>query len=214
MEKSTVSVCPIHHRCYRNGDCCVIIFLCHYSFLYQMFLKMRNILFLYSFIFSLLAFSYESYADESVLNPSFSSSGLSIPRFVSLSNNETNVRVGPGQEYPIQSIYKRKGIPVEVILEYENWRKVRDVDGDEGWVYHTLLSGRRFGILQHSEAVFAYDVPFSGDEAARVVIAIEPMVQFEIVRCKDAWCYINASGFLGWIERKFIWGVYERENFD
>jgi SH3-like domain-containing protein len=88
------------------------------------------------------------YAVNDATNPVFSSSGLSIPRFVSLSNSETNVRVGPGQEFPINAVYKRAGLPVEVILEYDNWRKIRDYEGAEGWVYHSLLSGKRTGIIK------------------------------------------------------------------
>ncbi len=155
-----------------------------------------------------------SYASEEPLNPAFSSTGFSIPRFVSLSNRETNVRVGPGQEYPIKLVYKRADLPVEVILEYGNWRKIRDHDGAEGWVYHTLLSGKRYGLIQSSEPVYAYEKPFGDGAKSRAVIELEPMVQVDINECDGRWCRIDASGFLGWIERKFIWGVYEYENFD
>ncbi len=124
------------------------------------------------------------------------------------------MRVGPGQEYPIKSVYKREGLPVEVILEFENWRKIRDVEGTEGWVHHALLSGERNGIIKSSGAVYAYEEPFDSDTKSRVVIALEPMVQLEIRKCDGDWCRVDASGFLGWIERKFIWGVYEHENFD
>lgn len=176
---------------------------------------MRHLLHLRVVLICLWAFApVHSHASEDPSNPAFSSSGLSIPRFVSLSNGETNVRVGPGQEYPIKSVYKRAGLPVEVVLEYDNWRKIRDHEGDEGWVYHTLLSGKRYGLIQSDKTIYAYETPFDGATESRAVLELEPMVQVFINECSAAWCYVNVSGFSGWIKRKFIWGVYEHENFD
>ncbi|MGT2466406.1 SH3 domain-containing protein [Mesorhizobium atlanticum] len=37
--------------------------------------------------------------------------------------------------------------PLEIYQEYGNWRRVRDWDGSTGWIYHSLLSGRRTGIV-------------------------------------------------------------------
>lgn len=176
---------------------------------------MRHVFYLHAVLFVLWAIvPLHCYAMDDVSNPVFSNSGLSIPRFVSLSNGKTNVRVGPGQEYPIKSVYKRAGFPVEIILEYDNWRKIRDYEGEEGWVYHTLLSGKRFGLVRSDEVVFAYEKPFDDGAESRAVIELEPMVQFSVNSCDGAWCHVNVSGFSGWIKRKFIWGVYEHENFD
>lgn len=153
-----------------------------------------------------------SYAQtEGEAHPAFSNSGLPIPRFVSLSKNETNLRVGPGKKYPVKNKYTRGQIPVEVILEYDNWRKIRDIDGEEGWVYHTLLSGKRYGIIQAENVVYGYKKDHRGSQP---LLALEPGATVVLKECRDMWCYGFSSGFSGWIERKFIWGVYENENFD
>ena len=69
--------------------------------------------------------------------------GLPLPRFVSLKSNNVNVRRGPGQDYDVVFTFVRAGLPVEITDEFENWRKIRDSDGSEGWVFHSLLSGKR-----------------------------------------------------------------------
>ena len=73
----------------------------------------------------------------------FRSTEYPLPRFVSLRSDEVYVRTGPGQKYPVQWIFRKKDVPVEIILEYDVWRKVKDYDGHEGWVHKTLLSGKR-----------------------------------------------------------------------
>src|SRR5436305_4699840 len=75
-------------------------------------------------------------------------SGLPIPRFVSLKSDKVNVRAGPTRDHDVAWIYTRAGLPVEITAEYENWRRIRDWEGAEGWVYHSLLSGRRTGLVQ------------------------------------------------------------------
>src|ERR1700761_9209756 len=70
-------------------------------------------------------------------------SGLPVPRFVSLKSDHVNVRGGPNKDQDVAWVYTRPGLPVEITAEYENWRRIRDSDGAEGWVYHSLLSGKR-----------------------------------------------------------------------
>ena len=72
--------------------------------------------------------------------------GLPLPRFVTLSSGKINMRVGPGSRYPIEWVYTRRGMPVEIVAEYELWRKVRDVDGTEGWVLKHMVSSKRGAI--------------------------------------------------------------------
>jgi SH3-like domain-containing protein len=70
------------------------------------------------------------------------SSGLPVPRYVSLKSDHVNVRAGPTKDNDVAWVYTRSGLPVEITAEFENWRRVRDSEGAEGWVYHSLLSGR------------------------------------------------------------------------
>jgi len=73
-------------------------------------------------------------------------SGLPLPRFVSLKSGRVNARIGPGVNYPVDWLYLKPGLPVEITQEFENWRRVRDSDGSEGWINQSLLSGKRTGI--------------------------------------------------------------------
>src|ERR1700691_4642933 len=75
------------------------------------------------------------------------SSGLPVPRYVSLKSDHVNVRAGPTKDNDVAWAYTRSGLPVEITQEFENWRRVRDSEGAEGWVYHSLLSGRRTAVI-------------------------------------------------------------------
>ena len=147
-------------------------------------------------------------------NKAYQVSGYPLPRFVSLSKSTTNVRAGPGQQYPIQWVYNRANIPVEVTLEYGNWRKIKDFDGQEGWVYHTLLSGKRMAFIHGEAPIDAFKKPFGKDEKPFKIFILEPNSLVKIKECIDLWCKIEASSFSGWIERKSLWGVYEHEIID
>ena len=109
--------------------------------------------------------------------PPCRSTTLPLPRFVSLGAEEVHVRAGPGQKYPIRWTYSRQGLPVEIVLEFENWRKIRDHEGQEGWVYHTLLSGARTAMIEGRENVPVYEAPDpKDDEITNVTMKLEPFV--------------------------------------
>lgn len=145
----------------------------------------------------------------------YHTSGLPLPRFASLGKDKAYVRSGPGEKYPLKWVLQRKGYPVEIILEYETWRKIRDIDGQEGWIYHSMLSGKRFALTKGEGNIALYNKPFDiNAKPTRITAYLEPTVLSEIKECVDLWCNIDALGFSGWIQRKFIWGVYEDENFD
>ena len=124
------------------------------------------------------------------------------------------MRAGPGQEYPVNWVYNRASLPIEVILEYDNWRKIRDYEGQEGWIYHTLLSGQRTGLIQGDTAVNVFERPVDHINRNRVVLMIEPNALVYIESCKSSWCAIKTSGYSGWIKRNLLWGVYESEKID
>jgi SH3-like domain-containing protein len=134
-------------------------------------------------------------------------SGLPIPRFATLKSDEVNVRTGPGPRYPIDWVFKRKGMPVEIVAEYENWRKIRDFQGASGWVYQGLLTGKRSFVIPTKMANL-YKTPA---KAAEVVAKLEPEVMGEIRSCQGEWCRVKVSGVSGWLERTEMWGVYKSE---
>jgi len=143
--------------------------------------------------------------------PTGAVSGLPIPRYVSLKSDHVNVRVGPTKDNDVSWIYTRAGLPVEVTAEYENWRRVRDSEGAEGWVYHSLLSGRRTAVVtmkSKDELASLYD---RADPSSAVAARLQPGVVAQVKRCNAGWCHISGEGFDGWIEQQRLWGVYADE---
>jgi SH3-like domain-containing protein len=139
--------------------------------------------------------------------PLHKGSGLPLPRFASLRSDEVNVRTGPGTRYPIDWVFKRKMMPVEIVAEYEYYRKIRDWQGASGWVHQSLLTGKRGFIVASKEA----DVHRTPAPSAEVVARLEPEVMGEIRSCQGDWCRVSAPGISGWVERTGIWGVYRSE---
>ncbi|MCB9979238.1 MAG: hypothetical protein H6862_06520 [Rhodospirillales bacterium] len=149
--------------------------------------------------------------------PGFRSSGLPVPRYVSLRSDHIYARTGPGMRYPIKWVFQKDGLPVEVIQEFDTWRKVRDKDGETGWIHQSLLSGARSVIVLSSDSKVPEPVDMrrgaGGD--SRLVARAEPGVVGVLRKCdKSGWCQIDAQGFRGWIDRHFLWGIYPGENLD
>ena len=136
-------------------------------------------------------------------------SGLPLPRFASLRAGEVNVRTGPGVQYPVDWVFQRQGMPVEIIAEYRTWRKVRDWQGTQGWVHQSLLAGKRTVIVIGGQrALLAKPEP-----DARPVAQLEAGVVASLVVCPEAlaWCRIEIDGFDGWLRRVDFWGVLKDE---
>lgn len=141
-------------------------------------------------------------------------SGLPVPRFVSLKAGRVNVRIGPGEDYKIAWVFTRPGLPIEIIQEFDTWRRIRDSDGTVGWVFHSLLSGKRTAVV----APWSRDAPrpirASASPDAAVTAFLEPGVMAEIDHCADGWCSLSGPNFSGWIAQEQIWGAYPGERID
>jgi SH3-like domain-containing protein len=148
---------------------------------------------------------------ESLEGVAKTSSGLPIPRFVTLAAEKVFVRTGPALRYPIKWVYQRERLPVEIIQEFDTWRKIRDMDGDDGWVHQSLLSGDRSAIVKGEGNV---GVRKEAQADSRIVAYLEPTVITALEACHGAWCEIKADGYEGFVERKFLWGIYDSEDFD
>lgn len=132
---------------------------------------------------------------------------LPIPRFVTLRSEEVNLRAGPGVRYPVEWVFVRRQMPVEILQEFENWRRIRDVDGTEGWVHQSMLTGRRAAVVTGQMR----ELRRRPETEAPVVAKVEPGVIGALLECRDAWCRIETGGFRGWLARDQIWGVYPNE---
>jgi SH3-like domain-containing protein len=144
------------------------------------------------------------------------SSGLPVPRFVSLKSDRVHVRGGPSRDHEIAWMFTRSGLPVEVTAEYDNWRRIRDWEGAEGWVYHSLLSGKRTALVaarpKHKDELLPLH---AGAEAkAEVIARLQPGVVAQVKRCNGGWCRIVGSGFDGWVQQERLWGVYANEKVE
>ncbi len=141
-------------------------------------------------------------------------SGLPVPRFVSLKADRVTVRGGPDKDHDVAWIYTRAGWPVEITAEFENWRRIRDCDGAEGWVYHSLLSGKRTAAVQlktKTDLAPLYQTP---DAHSAVAARLQVGVLGSVKHCSGTWCQISGDGFAGWIEQSALWGVYPGEKIE
>lgn len=139
-------------------------------------------------------------------------SGLPIPRWVSIRASEANMRTGPGARYPIEWVLQFRNLPVEVVEEFENWRRVRASDDTVGWVHKSMLSGNRMATVAVAQA----RVMQSPDSGAPVAAFVEEGVVVALDRCGPDWCQvaIASHGVEGWIPREALWGIYDGETVE
>jgi SH3-like domain-containing protein len=146
-----------------------------------------------------------------VYNPAIgSATGLPLPRFVSLRADAVNLRVGPGDQYPILWIYHRVGLPVEILREYDVWRLVVDSDGTKGWMHEATLVGTRHFVINGKQPATLYRQPSDGASPAAQLM---PGVVGLLERCDPPsdWCRVHAGHVGGWLRREDFWGVLPDE---
>jgi SH3-like domain-containing protein len=138
-----------------------------------------------------------------------SNTGLPLPRFAALRSDEVNLRSGPGTRYPIQWVYKRRELPVEIEREFEVWRLVQDPDGIKGWVHQATLTGRRSFIVTGGDATLRREA----QDNARPVAILKPGVIGHLRSCAAAsdWCQVQAGDYRGYLKRSQVWGLLPGE---
>ena len=134
--------------------------------------------------------------------------GLEIPRYVSLKSNDANIRVGPSKNYPIVIKYIKKNYPLKILEEYQEWRKIEDYKKNIGWIHKSLISGIRTGLVlskenKNIELLNTLDGNVIGEIGKGNIIHLE--------KCKIDWCLVSSGNFKGWMNKKYIWGVKEKE---
>jgi len=144
-----------------------------------------------------------------------SATGLAIPRYVSLKSDHVNLREGPSKDHATKWIYQRPGLPVEITAEYEIWRRIRDSEGAEGWVLHSLLSGKRTVLV----SPWKKDAPpfplraEPGDDA-NITAKLSPGVIAGVKKCDGTWCRLKGEGYDGYMPQTNLWGVYPGEKVE
>ena len=134
-----------------------------------------------------------------LIQKSFASESIN---FLSLKNNEVNVRVGPSKKYPIKFTYKKKYLPLEILDKSETWRKIKDFENNSGWIHISQLSKKKSAINKKNNSIIykkptIFSKPIAKLEIGRLVL---------IKRCKVEWCKITSGGFRGWIYKNALWG--------
>ena len=147
----------------------------------------------------------------SVADPVGPVTKLPLPRFASLKTDRVNLREGPSKDHATKWVYERAGLPVEITAEFEIWRKVRDSEGVEGWVLHSLLSGRRTALVTPNKKGENSKLLARASASAELAATLQSGVIVNIRNCDGAWCLIDGDGFKGYIEQEKLWGVYPDE---
>ncbi|MCE3254728.1 MAG: SH3-like protein [Rickettsiaceae bacterium] len=161
--------------------------------------KMARNSFLY-FLLALFLSSHQALAFDKPVEQNY---------FASFRSNETNVRAGPGSQYPIKHIFKLHGLPVKVISEYDNWSEVKDYDGDTGWVNQNLITKKRTLLVRTTKSfINVYAKP---TEKSKILLRLENNVVGDFIKCNLEYCGIKVAGKKGWVSKKEIWGVDEND---
>ena len=130
-----------------------------------------------------------------------------VPRFVSLRANEVNLRTGPGPRYPIEWVYHKRGLPIEITAEFYEWRRIRDHEGTTGWVHQLLLSGRRNALITETRLLRS-----KPDDDARPLARLSPGVLAELISCNKNWCRLEINDLRGWIRQDHFFGALAGES--
>ena len=137
-------------------------------------------------------------------------SGLPVPRFVTLKSDEVNMRVGPGREYPKSWVYRRKGLPLKVIAEFDVWRKVIDHENTTGWVHSQLVTLKRNALIVNRLT----KLHAKADETSPVLAVAEKGVLLELQLCDASWCRVASDDVRAFVRRDDIWGILDTETLD
>ena len=146
--------------------------------------------------------SFKAYAPEAMEPRMSDFSGKPVPRYASLRHDTVNGRAGPSLDYPIRWTYERAGLPVVIVRESQDWRKIRDPLGDEVWVNKSQLAAERTAITTDTGAIFRDANPRSAHIARFAAGTVVSRGD-----CTGTWCQATAEGREGWIPRAQLWGI-------
>lgn len=174
----------------------------------------RGAFLLLYFAFLLFMSPGTSFAQETIGK----SSGLPVPRYVSLKVDRVNLREGPSREHKVIWVFQRPGLPVEITAEFDVWRRIRDSEGTEGWVEHALLSARRTALVapwvKANDKSAVFPMFSAAEERSNVMASLQAGVIASVKACQHHWCHIYGDGFDGYIQQTKLWGVYPNEEIN
>jgi len=133
-----------------------------------------------------------------------------IASYVTIKFNRVNARTGPNQQCPIKWVFIKKNEPVEVIAEYDQWKKIRDINGEGGWVHSRVLSNSQRSVILISQNIESL-ITNPSKSCYRIVAQVMPQMRCRLIKCKKQWCKVDCKSYQGWFPKKFLWGVYSYE---
>jgi len=146
--------------------------------------------------------SFKAYAAEGVESRVSDFSGLPVPRYSSLRYDKVNGRAGPSLDYPVAWSYQRLGLPVVIVRESQEWRKIRDPQGDEVWVHRRMLAAERTAITTNAGSIRR-----SAESRSAAVARFEAGAVLQLAGCDAAWCRVEAEGRKGFVLKSEVWGA-------
>ncbi len=156
--------------------------------------RMRSLLALF-FLF----LTYPIYAEEKE---------KSLPRFATIKSNHVNARTGPGISYPIEWVFISRGEPIKVVAEFDQWRKVEDINGYVGWIHTSILSPKRSVVIISKDPYLLLKSP---QKNSRIVAKLENGLRCNLDKVENKWCKLKCKGYKGWVEASYVWGLTKAE---
>jgi SH3-like domain-containing protein len=148
--------------------------------------------------------SFKAYAPSGAEARVSDFSGQPVPRYASLRHDTVNGRAGPSLDYPVRWTYERLGLPVVIVRESQDWRKIRDPMGDEVWVNKSQLAGERTAIATDTGVIHR-----ESNEGSALVARFAAGAVMLMSGCSREWCRVEAEGRLGWVSKAQLWGADE-----
>lgn len=148
---------------------------------------------------------------------------LPLPRYASLKTDRVNLREGPSKDHRTLWVFQRAGLPIEIVAEFETWRRIRDSEGTEGWVLHSLLSGRRTSIVtagKSGDKATAIPLHAKADDRSEEEARLQAGVIGSVKSCTGTWCRVivalpqKGGDIDGYIRQDRLWGVYPNERVE
>ena len=197
--------CPLGNR--PDMMHCFTILLNHLTRFYFHFMTRLTA---YFFLLFLILPLFSAHALERTIGPS----GEAVPRFASLKSDLVNVRRGPGRNHKILWVFKKLGLPVKIVSEYEEWREIEDQTGAKGWVFHSLLSRRRTGVTLNpkDQGLKYFSLLESSSKNSKSLAKIGKGVIVHIITCTGDWCHVAVNKKIkGWLNQDHLWGLFQQE---
>ena len=156
----------------------------------MIYINKKNLILLnlFFFYFLILNFNYANSVEKK--------------KFLSLKKKEVNLRQGPSKNHPIKLVYKKKYLPVEIIDNSDNWRKIKDFENNSGWIHISLLSGKKSALSLHNNSI----IYSSNTTYSKPLVRVEKGRLLFIKKCKLLWCKVSSGKYIGWIQKKSLWG--------